>query len=168
MSMDHRNECLIERLPAGRLVEFVSFYWPTPDLAAADWPITPGGVRHDTSGQPALLHFAPGRWLAPNPDPDLVALLDHAARDGAGTLIEATGKWEPLTISGSGAGRLLASTLEVASVLAGRGCAAVTLFDCPAIIASADQGFALWIQASYAAHFSDTAERCSKALYPAR
>ena len=114
-------------------------------------------MRRDEQQQPALLHFAPARWLAPAPTPELRRLLEGAASAGAGSLINASGKWLPVDIEGPGAARLLASTLDIEAVLSNRDCAAVTLFDCPAIVVRVTQGFRLWVQASYAAHLLATA-----------
>jgi len=44
---------------------------------------------------------------------------------------------------------LLARSIDVAAVLTDRECAAVVLFDCPAILARRDDAFNLWIAASY-------------------
>ena len=102
-----------------------------------------------TSRQPAGSH--------PRQLPNCVGLLEGAASAGAGSLINASGKWVPVDIEGPGAARLLASTLDIEAVLSNRDCAAVTLFDCPAVVARVTQGFRLWVQASYAAHLLATA-----------
>ena len=91
-------------------------------------------------------------------------MLEAAAATGTGVLIDVTGKWSAFELSGPGAARLLAFTIDIDAVLAGRECAAVTLMDCPAIIARSGDGFRLWVQASYATHFLDTAEQCGAAL----
>ena len=127
--MSSHDECRIERRPTGRGLEFAAYSGPMPEFIAVTWPTAPGGVRRSAADRPELLLFAPGRWLAPDPDAAMVALLEAAASAGAGSLIDVTGKWESLVVSGTGAGRLLASALAVDAVLAGRGCAAVTLFD---------------------------------------
>ena len=147
----------ISQQPATEVLEFAAYTWPAPGCASPHWPLEPGAVRRDEQQQPALLHFAPARWLAPAPTPELRRLLEGAASSGAGSLINANGKWVPVDIEGPGAARLLASTLDIEAVLSNRDCAAVTLFDCPAIVVRVTQGFRLWVQASYAAHLLATA-----------
>jgi heterotetrameric sarcosine oxidase gamma subunit len=117
------------------------------------WPAPPGAVRHDGDGRPVLLHFAPARWLVPAPHPDIAALLGAAAAAGAGSVIDVEGKWTAFRLLGPGARRLLASTIDVEPLLAARECAAATLFDCPAVLASVPAGFAIWVRSSYAADF---------------
>ncbi len=90
--------------------------------------------------------------------------MQSAAAAGEGTLIDVTGKWERVDISGPGAARLLASTLAIDAVLEGRDCAALTLFDCPALITRIGESFALWVQSSYATDFLATAERLRELL----
>ncbi len=106
-----------------------------------------------------MLHFGPGRWLVPNPGSETRALLDAAAAAGRGTIIDVTGKYEELSILGSGATRLLSSGLDVETLLRSRECAALTLFDSPAVIARVPDGYAIWVQSSYATDFVTTAER---------
>ncbi len=154
--MSSPSHCTIELQHSGRVLEFAAFRWPASGFATADWPTDPGGARRN-AGHPLLLHFSPGRWLAPAPTPEIAALFDAAARAGGGSSIEVTGKWQRLLVTGAGAGRLLACALDIAAVLEGRGCAAAVLFDCPAIIAQAANGFELWVQASYGVDFLATA-----------
>jgi len=150
----------IEAQPVGRALEFVAYAWPPQGCVAPDWPLEPGAVRRDAQQQPALLHFAPCRWLAPAPGPELRRLLEGAASTGAGSLIDASGKWVPVDIAGPGAARLLACTIDIEAVLSKRDCAAVTLFDCPTVVARTAQGFRLWVQASYATHLLATSRQC--------
>jgi len=102
--------------------------------------------------------------LAPDPSAATEALLDAAAAQGVGVSIDVTGKWEHCVFAGPGAARLLACAIEAGAVLDKRECAAVTLFDCPAVIARSHLGFELWLQASYSADFFATAERFRAAL----
>jgi heterotetrameric sarcosine oxidase gamma subunit len=158
-SDDATSFCRIDGVAGMRTLEFSAFAWPTPAISAPAWPSTPGAVRYGAQQRPLLLHFAPGRWLAPDPDPEIGALLEGAAQAAAGAVVEVTGKWRALQISGPGAGHLLACTIAVEAVLTDRDCAALTLFDCPAILARAPDGFAVWVQASYATDFTLTAQR---------
>lgn len=156
--------CTFERQHQGRVLEFAAFRWPFPGFGAGAWPTDPGGVLRDAAQRPLLLHFSPGRWLAPAPLPATEALFDAAARAGGGSSVEATGKWQRLLVTGPGAARLLACALDIAAVLEGRGCAAAVLFDCPAIVAPAAGGFELWLQASYEVDFLATAGRFAAQL----
>jgi hypothetical protein len=156
--------CTIDHLASDRVLEFAAFSWPQSGSTSADWPMNPGSVQRDSLDRAILLHFAPGRVLAPDPSAATEAVLDAATTQGAGTRIDATGKWAHYVIAGPDAARLLACTIELGSVLDKRECAAVTLFDCPAVIARTHTGFELWLQSSYGADFLATAERFRAAL----
>ena len=82
----------------------------------------------------------------PDPQPQLLARLQQQA---ATTLCDVEGKWRRCALRGPGASRVLASSISIESVLAGRECAAVTLFDCPAVLRRAGGDFELWIHSSY-------------------
>ena len=144
--------------PSGQMLEFAAYGFPLGGAFVVGWPAAPGAVRHDDAGRPALLHFAPARWLVPAPHQDIVAVLEAAVHAGAGAAVDVEGKWQALDLTGPGARRLLATTIDVEAVLDGRDCAAVTLFDCPAVLALAPGGFAIWLRASYAAHFLSVVE----------
>jgi sarcosine oxidase gamma subunit len=158
------DNCIIERQRQDRVLEFAAFRWPLSGFGMADWPTEPGGVLRDAAHRPLLLHFSPGRWLAPAPTPAMESLFDATARAGRGSSIDVTGKWQPVLVTGPGAARLLACALDIVAVLEGRGCAAVVLFDCPAIVTQAAGGFELWLQASYEADFLATAARFAAQL----
>lgn len=162
--MNSNNTCRVEHAAPRIALEFIAFGGPRPEFIAVSWPTTPGGVRRGALQRPELLHFAPDRWLAPDPAAEVTALLRAAVDAGAGVLVDATGKWEELVIAGPGAARLLASAIAVEAVLERRGCAAVTLFDCPAVLARQNEDFVLWVQSSYAADFVATVERFRKTL----
>jgi sarcosine oxidase gamma subunit len=156
--------CRIDRLPSACALEFAGFTWPAPDLGEPAWPNAPGAVRYDRQQHPVLLHFAPGRWLAPEPGVEIRSLLATAARAAVGVVVEVTGKRDGLFIGGPGATRLLACAIAIEAVLNARDCAALTLFDCPAILARAPGGFAVWVQSSYTTDFVTTAERFRASL----
>jgi heterotetrameric sarcosine oxidase gamma subunit len=143
----------IEIPPPEPMLEFAAFGFPLGGAFVVGWPAAPGAVRHDEAGRPVLLHFAPARWLAPAPHPDITALIGAATEAGAGTVVDVDGKWQAVELLGPGAARLLASTVDVGMALEGRECAAVTLFDCPAVLARLADGFAIWVRSSYAADF---------------
>ena len=146
----HGQECVLE---------FAALRWPVSGFDSAAWPTAPGSVVRDATSRTCLLHFAPGRWLAPNPTNEMLLQLDSAARAGSGVKLDVTGKWERISITGPASTRLLASAIGINALLAGRDCAAVTLFDCPAVVGHCNGGFELWLQASYAVDFLATAGR---------
>jgi heterotetrameric sarcosine oxidase gamma subunit len=145
--------CRLEVSSPGPMLEFAAFGFPLGGAFVVGWPAAPGAVRHDEGGRPVLLHFAPARWLIPAPHPDVTALVEAATAAGAGAVVDVEGKWTALGLLGPGAARLLASTVDVEALLEGRECAAVTLFDCPAVLARVPDGFAIWVRSSYAADF---------------
>jgi len=149
--------CTLEALPSGRALEFVAFGDSRTGLA--DWPLAPGGVRHGAQGRPEILHFAPGRWLLPEPDASSCAAVAAAAAADTGTAVEVEGKWMAMDLSGPDAARLLSSSLDVAAVLESRDCAAVVLFDCPAVLAASSAGYRIYVKASYAADFMAAVSR---------
>ena len=161
---NHHDHCRIERSAGASIYEFVSYGGSAQNPTNGDWPSAPGDVRFDDQSRPVLAHFAPGRWLAPEPSAPTLDLLNDAAGSGAGTLMNVTGKWDALRIFGPGAMRLLACTVNCEVLLDNRSCAAATLFDCPAILMRTSDGFSVWVQSSYGAHFLATAEQFRTAL----
>ncbi len=149
----------LEPQVAGRMLEFAAFGFPLGGAFVVGWPAAPGAVRYEADDQPALLHFAPARWLVPQPHPDIEALLDAAVDAGAGVVIDVDGKWQPLLLRGPGARRVLATAVDIDAALRERACAALTLFDCPCIVATRADGYALWVHASYATDFIAAIER---------
>ncbi len=160
---DSHEHCRIERHAGKMAYEFTAFAWPLSQDAEL-WPARPGAARFDDQSQPVLMHFAPGRWLAPEPTAELLSLLSAAQQAATGTLVNVSGKWDQLWMRGPGAARLLACTIDWQVMLEQRDCAAVTLFDCPAIVARAADGFAVWVQSSYTSHFLSTAEKFRASL----
>ena len=150
--------CTVEIPPAARTVEFVFFDLLGDARIAGTVPL-PGGVRRSANGDPVILHFAPGRCLLPDPAPELHAWIVAAEAQGTGTAIDVEGKWTALGLAGPDAARLLSSSLDVAAVLESRDCAAVVLFDCPAVLAVMATGYVVYVKASYAADFFAAIER---------
>jgi len=142
--------------------EFQIFKYPSADAAMIDLPQSPGTVRRDESGQATVLHFAPGRFLLPSPASDMVEHFEHLQEAGIGALVDVEGKWRTFTLTGPGAERALSSTVDLMRVLGGRDCAALYLFDCPAVLARRSHAFDLWVEASYAA----TLRECLDGLRP--
>ena len=127
--------------------EFVAY--SSPAGGARTLLSKPGQVERDARGRAQLLHFAPRRLLVPTPTASVKnELLDFEAR-GVGVLVDVEGRWRSLHVEGPPAWHLLASTIDIDSVLRDRGCAAVPLFDCPSIVAREGSAFDLWITSSY-------------------
>lgn len=143
--------CTLEALPGGCALEFVAFGDARTGLA--DWPASPGGVRRGAQGRLEILHFAPARWLLPEPDASACASAAAAAAAGTGAAVDVEGKWAAMNLAGPDAGRLLSASIDVAAVLEARDCAAVVLFDCPAVLAASAAGYRIYVKASYAADF---------------
>jgi len=114
------------------------------------------------NGSPRRLHYAPGRWLLPDPDRDLRGRLETAVASGFGVHIDVAGKWAAMLLTGPDARRVLASTIDIAAVLANRGCAAVSLFDCPAVAMRDADRYRLWVAASFAESFEAAVERLAR------
>ncbi len=143
--------CTLEALPGGRALEFVAF--GDARAALAEWPASPGGVRRGAQGRPEILHFAPARWLLPEPDAATCAAAAAAAAAGSGSVVDVEGKWIAMDLMGPDARRLLSASIDVAAVLESRDCAAVVLFDCPAVLAASDAGYRVYVKASYSTDF---------------
>ena len=140
--------------PLAACYEFVGY--PGRDVGAAAigaWPAKPGQVLRDAAARPVLLHFAPDRWLVPAPATILLQELCSLERAGRGILIDVEGKWQEVRIAPERAHQILSRGIDVETVLAGRECAAVMLFDCPAILARSDTAINLWVAASYLQSF---------------
>jgi sarcosine oxidase gamma subunit len=165
-----------------RALEFKAFEFPLVGAAAAELPAAPGAVHRDTdigisigtgtgagagagigdsngngsrAGRAALLHFAPGRFLAPAPTPDTERRLHALQAAGAGAVFDVEGKWQAFALTAPGAERALSSTIDLAQALGGRDCAALYLFDCPAVLSRCEGGFDVWVEASYAVAFRE-------------
>lgn len=148
----------LTRLPEVRVFEFVRRA-STPD---ADWDCAPGHVDVAEDGTLRRMHFAPRRWLVPSPDARLLERLRGAEAEGAATCIDVTGKWVALRVAGVDAERALASTIDLGAALAHRPCAAVTLFDCPSIVARDRAGLRVWVAASYVQAFEEAVGRLQR------
>lgn len=152
------RRCRLESRATAAMLEFAAFGFPLGGAFVVGWPAAPGAVRRDEAGRPVLLHFAPARWLVPAPHADTAALIAAAVEAGAGVVVDVDGKWQEFELLGPGAARLLASTIDVEAALEGRECAAVTLFDCPAVLSRAPDGFAVFVHSSYARDFTAAVE----------
>lgn len=134
-----------------RQYEFIAF----GIAAAAGNPPFPEGV--------AVYCHAPARWLLILPDAVDPATLDGLRQADEGVLVEVSGKYHAVPFVDEAGRRLLASTVNLEAVLpAGRDCAAVTLFDAPAVLARADGGFIAWVTASHVRDFTAAADRAGR------
>jgi hypothetical protein len=151
-----------------KALEFKAFEFPLTGAAAAELPASPGAVERGTSidagtgiddgssiGRAVLLHFAPGRFLAPTPTPDTERRFLALQAAGVGAMFDVEGKWQAFALTAPGAERALSSTIDLAQALAGRDCAALNLFDCPAVLSRRGAGFEVWVEASYAVAFRE-------------
>jgi heterotetrameric sarcosine oxidase gamma subunit len=141
-------ECRLIVRGASSAREFVAYGTTVPP----GWPDRPGAVLRAADGTAEVLFVAPSRWLLPAAT--ALATASAAVVAALGSLVDVTGKWVEMRLVGPEASRALASTVDVASLLAGRACAAVRLFDCPAILLREPEGYVLWVQASYATAFA--------------
>jgi len=140
----------IESSTPGRCFELTAFrLHDLPDMDEY-LPVEPGAVRGDDEGRKHL-HFSPGRWLT------LCAAASAARRILPATLavVDVSGKWHLLRLTGADAENVLRFQLAVDGIFAGRACAAVTVFDCPAVIERHSAGFDVWTHASYSEHLRD-------------
>lgn len=159
MSARHETPDLcIVGAPFERCSELVALRAPATSEFGEGWPIAPGKVRLAPSGAAELLHFAPGRWLMPDPSKALMQQSERYVVAGAAELIDVEGKWRKIVLSGEAAMRVLAAGAAVESLLAECDCAALTLFDCPVILAGGTSRFELWVPSSYFPSFSSTLE----------
>jgi sarcosine oxidase gamma subunit len=102
--------------------------------------------------QGTILQIAADRWL----------ILDQQPALPAGFAItDVTGKWREIRLTSATAARLLANTVDIDALLAGRDCARTALFDCPAILARLDTGYSVWVERSYEHAFNVAVERAA-------
>jgi heterotetrameric sarcosine oxidase gamma subunit len=108
------------------------------------------------------LNFAPGRWLLPDPTPQVLEALREPVASGTAALVDVSGKWQRISVKGAGAAAILHRAVALETVLAGRDCAALRLFDCPSVLARAQDGFDIWVEASYAGALRASLETARK------
>ena len=154
----------IEGPVSQRMIEFKSFKFPVDAAGAIGLPADPGTMRRDGSGQAMILHVAPGCFLAPEPMPDIVRLLDALQSVDVGVRFQVDGKWQAFTLTGWGAARVLSSAINLSQVLANRDCTSIYLYDCPAVLAVRSDSFDVWVEASYAWAFHERASHLAQSL----
>lgn len=152
--------------------ELVAF----PGCTVAGLSTTPGMAIHDEFSSACWLHHAPGRWLLWEKECDLagdtlplpgqaaagaadrgsvLAAAEAAVAAGTAALFDVDGKYQGFAFEGAGGRTVLASTVNLEVVVpAGRDCAAVALFDCPAVLARTPSGYVAWVTASYVPDFT--------------
>ena len=147
--MNAPNIQRVQQLALERCFEFVA---PVVPLATfhGTLPLEPGGVLRDGEGRAVLLHTAPRRWLVPEPSTPLHESLLELDRKGVGALVDVDGKWQFLGMQAENAIRILESSVNISATLHTRSCAAVVLFDCPAVVARNGTTFDCWVKSSYA------------------
>jgi sarcosine oxidase gamma subunit len=152
--------------PRGILaLEFKTFAYPFYGDKGRELPPAPGAARRDDMGRATLLHFAPGRFLAPKPGLLIARYFETLAAAGVGVAFDVEGKWSNITLVGDSAQRLLSATIDTTEVLAHRECAAVRLFDCPSVLAcQGRRDFEVWVEASYAEDLRRSFERVARHL----
>lgn len=149
-----------QRWRATRVTPAPCFEWLT--FATAGLPgelvaCSPGAVVAFAREGGLALHPAPKRWVIAAPPAPLLQALQGVAAAGGGVLTEVTGKWRRVALQppANAASHVhpLAAGVALGTVLAGRDCAALWLFDVPAILVRRMPAHEVWIEASYEASF---------------
>jgi heterotetrameric sarcosine oxidase gamma subunit len=138
-------EILLEEVRCHELIMPTSRLRAAPSSGAQP----PGSVRRYADGA-ALLHMGPGRWLLVGHAQEREAALVVTAEASGGSLLDVSGKWLRLSVTGAEAERHLARFLNVTQVLHERDCAPVTILDCPTLLVRGERGFELWTTRSWA------------------
>jgi hypothetical protein len=145
----------LSRLPIGAAMELVQL----GDGA------TPNGLGTGRLSSTALegdidrigpLPIEPRRWLWLGLDlGDAARGVDYdASRSDGVHAVDVDGKWAAFTCEGAAARRSLSSVIDIDRVLEPRGCATLTLFDCPAVLLSGGgDRYLICVYSSYASHF---------------
>ncbi len=147
-------EILVEEVRCHELVVPVSRL----PAAAAPGAEPPGSVRRYADGA-AVLHVGPGRWLLAGHAIERESSAVVAAQVSGGSLLDVSGKWLRLCVTGAQAQGHLSHFLNVTQVLHGRDCAPVTILDCPTLLARRERGFELWTGRSWATWLHESLTR---------
>lgn len=152
-----------ERLPDAPMIEIVLKSHSPNAVVPGRWRPDAGGVI-DVDGRPVAMHFAPRRWLV-----EASASLDvsDVVRAGA-AVVDVDGCWARFALRGDRGRGTLAAATALDALLRSRRCAATTLFDCPAIVASVANAerpeWLVHVAASYVASFAAACERVAAHL----
>jgi sarcosine oxidase gamma subunit len=154
----------LKRISTRHAIELVALRLPHAHPLCPDWPTLPGQIYRESDGSSLVLHFAPGRWLCPSLSPRAQAFVELSRQQGVWAVMDISGKWEAFHAEGPGARQLLGATTDIEAVLQGRGCGALPLFDCPAIVARDGHGYSIWLSRSYCAAFQAALESFREGL----
>jgi len=113
-----------------------------------------GCATRGPEGADIVLHPAPDRWLVAEASAAIVTDLRAAEREGLGVLTEVTGKWRRIRITPltpDAGPHPLSAAMPLELMLAGRECAALWVYDCPAVVVRCAGEVELWVEASYEA-----------------
>jgi hypothetical protein len=163
-SLIMEQRCQIQSFATTVAVEFKAFQYPLVGTVSAELPSEPGAVRRDTAGNATLLHYGPGVFLAPLPNEALLHRLQTLETAGLGAVFDVCGQWHQFRLTGALSTRLLSSGIDIEHCVPRRDCAAVHLFDSPALLLLQSTGFDVWVPASYATAFSATLVRLRERL----
>ena len=145
------------RLETVRVVD--CYEWHAPTAAWANI-VSPGYAL--IQGDKRLLHFAPQVVLSINQG----AVAPPVAVAAEATGIDVTGKWHGYRLHGSSSPAVLAAGVPSGTVLSGRDCAALSLFDCPVVLLRTPDSSEVWVPASYAeslgSALNETAQRAKR------
>ena len=126
---------------------------PISVLDCVEWHVSTGVSADDVNpgyasiqGDTRLMYFAPRYLLAIN---HAGAIPPIVATAGA-VAVDVTGKWHGYRLHGSLSSNVLARGVQTGMVLAGRNCAALSLFDCPVVLLQSAETSEVWVPASYA------------------
>ena len=117
-----------------------------PDMHR-DLPTESGAIRRDDAGR-THLYFSPGRWLTVC---SLASTVPFELPEKL-AVVNVSGKWKLLRLSGADAEGVLRFQLPVHEIFTSRACVATMIFDCPALLTRDTDGFDVWTHASYREH----------------
>jgi sarcosine oxidase gamma subunit len=146
------------RLETIRVVDCFEWHAPT-----ACWANDVGPGYALTQGDKRLLHFAPRFLLTINQGAAAPPVATAAEAIG----INVTGKWCGYRLHGSSSPAVLAAGVPSGTVLAGRNCAALSLFDCPVVLLRTPDSSEVWVPASYAESLGSALNKTAQRVKPA-
>lgn len=121
--------------------------------APPNFPIMPGETAsHDEC---LTCHYAPNRWLSISTNEAAHRSVDKLFTNSQMNVTDITGFWTEFELNQASDLELLNAAAPIDLYLAGRNCGAMTLFDCPCILANINEQLSLFVKTSYAASFSN-------------
>jgi sarcosine oxidase gamma subunit len=136
------------------------FEWHAPTAFWAN-DVSPGYAL--IQGDKRLLHFAPRFLLTINQG----AVAPPVATAAEAIGIDVSGKWHGYHLHGSSSPAVLAAGVPSGTVLAGRNCAALSLFDCPVVLLRTPDSSEVWVPASYAESLASALNKTAQRAKPA-